>query len=56
MSRCRLPLASCANGCPEPPKAPSLVLCAKCMAQLTAKMQRIIDEWPTPNREGESRG
>lgn len=48
MSKLRAPLKSCCNGCDAPPKPPSWVLCAKCLEGLTAQMQKILDEWPTP--------
>lgn len=36
------PLLRCCNGCDAPPKPPSWVLCAACLAKLNARMETLL--------------
>jgi len=38
-------LEKCCNGCPKPPKAPSLVLCENCLAKLNAKWEALFERY-----------
>ena len=38
-------LEKCCNGCPKPPKAPSLVLCEDCLAKLNAKLEAFFESY-----------
>ena len=35
------PLKQCANGCPRPPRKPSLVICGECIDKITATLTSL---------------